>query len=394
MADNFRFGQGPAPEVISYIEGKALKPSFDWRDIYGEEHAYAFTVAKATQIDALSQIHEATIKAIKEGTPLKQFQATLGAELKKIGWWGKSHEVDPVTDELRVVQLGSERRLKTIYWANTRSAYAAGKWTRIQRTKEHLPYLLYQLGPAREHRPHHESKENIILPIDDEFWHVWYPPNGWGCVCWVRQITRDEADELGGLSEKPDIPNRTWKNQRTGKTEEIPVGIDAGWNSNAGRARHRTLAKHLGGTLDTAPDHIRKAAMVDLVASQLFRQVQSGALASKKAFAPVAVISQEVKEALGTQTRVAFLSSDDATKQLIKRAQLSAKDYVIVQQLLDTGTIRRESDKDIVVNGQVDGQFWHAVFRVTKSGDEIFLKSFRRTNPRQIEKYNKRGEKL
>lgn len=394
MADNFRFGQGPAPEVISYIEGKSLKPSFHWQDIYGEEHAYAFTVAKATQIDVLSRIHETTLKVIKEGLPFKEFQNTMAADLKAMGWWGKSHEVDPVTDQLRVVQLGSNRRLKTIYWANTRSAYAAGKWTRIQRTKETLPYLLYQLGPAREHRPHHADKENIILRVDDEFWHVWYPPNGWGCVCWVRQITQSEADQLGGISGKPEIPTRNWTNYRTGKTEEIPLGIDPGWNSNPGRARHRTLAKHLGGILDYAPEHIRKAAMTDLVASQLFRQVQSGALTSKKVFAPVAVISENLKEALGTHTRVAFLSTDDAAKQLIKRGTLSAKDYVIVQELLDNGTIRREGNSDIVVNGQANGQFWHAVFRVTKSGDEIFLKSFRRTNPRQIEKYNKRGDKL
>ena len=63
--------------------------------------------------------------------------------------------IDPETGETREVELGSPRRLKTIYSTNMRTARAAGQWERIQRTKATHPYLLYELGPSGEHRPEH-----------------------------------------------------------------------------------------------------------------------------------------------------------------------------------------------------------------------------------------------
>lgn len=392
MADTFKFGQGPAPEVLQFIEGKGLAPSFDWRDFYGEEHAYAFTVAKATQIDVLSQIHRSTLEAIKEGLPLAEFQKRLTPELKSMGWWGKQDVTDPKTGNLKTVQLGSQRRLKTIYWANTRTAYSAGKWTRIQRTKLDLPYLVYRLGQARKHRPEHEEKEYVVLPVDHSFWDSWYPVNGWGCVCWVLQVTAEAAKTLGGVSPDPDIPNVRWMNERTGKVEYVPQGIDAGWNNNAGKTRHRNLAAHLAGKLDEAPDHIRKVAMRDLVTSQLFTRIQKGDLTGKKVFAPVAVIPEHAKAAIGSSTRIAFLSTDDAVKQQGKRSEVSAKDYLLAQRLLDEGEIRQESNRDLIAQGALDGLLWRAVFRTNKNGDEIFLKSLRRSNERQMKTYQSRGE--
>ena len=37
-----------------------------------------------------------------------------------------------------------------------------------------------------------------LLPVDDPWWQTHYPPNGWGCKCWVRQVSRREAERLGG----------------------------------------------------------------------------------------------------------------------------------------------------------------------------------------------------
>lgn len=309
MADGFRFGAGPAPEVLSYLEGRGLAPSFDWRDSYGADHAYSFTVAKATQLDVLSEIHSATRKAITEGLPFEAFRKDLAPKLKSMGWWGTRSRLDPLTGEAVATRLGSNRRLKVIYWANTRTAYGAGKWERMQRTKAALPYLVYRLGAAREHRPHHADKENIILAIDDPFWSTWYPPNGWGCVCWVRQITGEEAQSLGGVTEPPEIKTAPWTNKRTGERREIPVGIDPGWDSNPGQTRYRTLAQHLSGALENAPAEIRKAAMRDLVGSQMFRRVQSGALQGRKVFAPAAVVPEVFAQAVGSEARVVFLST-------------------------------------------------------------------------------------
>ncbi|MBL4709787.1 MAG: hypothetical protein JKY48_15245 [Flavobacteriales bacterium] len=392
MADTFRFGQGPAPEVLTFFKNRKLVPAFNWQDVFGEEHAFAFTVAKATQIEVLSELHDAVQKAIKSGQPFEAFKKELAPRLKKLGWWGKQVLTDPETGEQIVAQLGSNRRLKIIHWANTRTAYGAGKWTRIQRTKRALPYLVYRLGSAREHRPHHVAKENVILPVDDDFWNSWYPPNGWGCVCWVRQITRMEAENLGGETERPEIPTKSWTNKRTGEVLDIPEGIDPGWQTNSGQQRHRTLAKHLAGKLDAAPEHIRKTAIADLVSSQIFRRVQTGVFGKQNVFTPVAIIPEGVTKTMGSSTRIAFLSTEDAAKQLRKRPAFSELDYIKAQQLLDRGEIFRETPLDFFVMGLIDGMAWRAVFHVTRKGDEIFLKSFRRTNASQMEMYRERSE--
>ncbi len=67
----------------------ALKVSFDWRDVWQQEHAHAFTVAKAARADILADIHEAVDNAIREGTTLHQFRKQLTPLLQKKGWWGK-----------------------------------------------------------------------------------------------------------------------------------------------------------------------------------------------------------------------------------------------------------------------------------------------------------------
>ena len=84
-------------------------------------------------------------------------------------------------------------RLGTIYRTNRRAAHAAGQWARILRTAKALPYLLYSLGPNRDH---HVAIAGTILPFDAPFWHTRFPPNGWGCKCRVRQISSRERERL------------------------------------------------------------------------------------------------------------------------------------------------------------------------------------------------------
>lgn len=399
MADNFRFGDSPAPEVLSYLEGRNMVRSFSWKDWYGQEHAYAFTAAKAMQVDVLTAIKEETDRAIREGLSYESFSKNLTPRLKKLGWWGKQEMIDPLTEEVTRAQLGSPRRLKTIYWANTRSAYAAGKWQRYQRTKNALPYLIYQLGPSKEHRPHHEAKKDVIKPIDDPFWNVWFTPNGWGCKCWTRQISRREAERLGGVTEQVDIPMRTWVNDRTGETKQIPEGIDPGWENNPGIERGRNLARHLAGKLDAAPDIVRRAAVNDMAKSFLFDRVRSGYYGQAKVFAPAVVIPSHVSKAVGASTNVAFFSAQDAAKQLRKNRHLSNEQYTIAQRMLDQFPVYQEFNKDagrwsdFTTHGWIDGQMWRAVFRVTQNGDEIFLKSLRRAkSEKQLDEYSKRGK--
>lgn len=176
----FRF-PGPVPrDALRFFREKKLRPSFSYLDVAAEEHALEFTVAKSAQFDILRDVSAALEEHLREGGTLRSFERQLTPILQKKGWWGRRKVTDPETGETVRAQLGSPRRLRTIFKANMRSARAAGQWERIQRTKRTHPFLLYRLGPSENHRPEHVAWDGTLLPVDHTFWHDHMPPNGWG----------------------------------------------------------------------------------------------------------------------------------------------------------------------------------------------------------------------
>lgn len=236
-------------DALDFFDAKKLTPSFDYRDIWRAEHAYNFTVAKAMQMDILEDIHGAVRDAIANGTTFAKFKKELMPLLQQKGWWGVKPMTDPVTGETKLVQLGSPRRLQIIYDTNVRIARAAGRWEQIQRSKQSLPYLLYQLGPSKKHREQHAAWAGILLSVDDSFWQTHYPINGWNCKCWVRQISKHEYEQLASdasyQTDAPEIVYQNWVNKRTGVTERVPKGINPGFDTNAGLLRQVSLDKAL-----------------------------------------------------------------------------------------------------------------------------------------------------
>lgn len=317
----YSFAPGPPPEASRFFANKGLRPSFSWQDVEPEEHAVAFAVAKAAHMDVLTTIRGELQTALDEGLPFAQFQKSLRPKLQELGWWGYGEARDTTTGAVKPARLGSPRRLRVIYNANIRSARAAGQWERIQRTKAALPYLQYRLGPSERHRPHHETKDGLILPVDDPFWARWYPPNGWGCKCWIRQLTRAHAERLG-VDDSPNVPMREVQNTRTGEIKQVPIGIDPGWERNPGQLRQRAMEDMLAGKLAAAAPDIAQAAARDIATSwrvqRMFAGAQPGAV-------PVAVLSDELQSVLGASTRVVRLRDDVAGKIRARHPEVDAE---------------------------------------------------------------------
>ena len=258
----FKVPANPPAWLVKWFENKKLKPSFDWRDVWKEEHVAAFTVAKAMEMDILTDIHEAVHEMHEKGITFQQFKKQLMPKLAAKGWWGEKEMIDPKTGEKRIVQLGSPHRLRTIYQANKKTARAAEQWQRIQRAKSSHPYLVYRLGTSKVHRREHEKLDGVCLPVDHPFWKTHFTPNGFGCNCWIQQITQYQYEKYQreGIKTKGEpilddqgkptgrfttitIPLKTtapklkmveWKNARTGKIEKLPEGVAPGWNYNVG----------------------------------------------------------------------------------------------------------------------------------------------------------------
>ena len=225
--------------ALRFLRGKGLKTSDHWTDVWREEHAVAFTAARMTRLSLVQETHRELVKALESGETMETFRSRLQPFLERRGW----------KRDIAKAPGGGDipTRLDRIYRANMRTARGAGQWDRIQRTKKLLPYLIYELGPSRDHRPEHEAWAGTCLPVDHPFWRRAMPPNGWGCKCRVRQVTRAERERLvkaGKVTtEAPALPTREWANPATGEVHQVPRGIDPGWDTNPGFERARGVSR-------------------------------------------------------------------------------------------------------------------------------------------------------
>ena len=322
---------GPVPrEALDYFRAKDLRPGFDYRDVWGSEHAHAFTVAKAVQLDVLDDMREAVESALAQGQTFRQFSKELTPTLQKKGWWGVRERIDPADPDgkPRKVQLGSPRRLRTIYRSNLRAARAAGQWQRIRRTTDTHPYLLYGLGPSERHRPQHVAWAGTLLPADDPWWQTHMPPNGWGCKCRVRQVSRREAERKGGVTERPPYDPVEWTNKRTGDVQTVDRGLDPAWAGNPGVDRERVLMDSLSGKIDLADQDLARKAVRQVVGSTLLeRHLGPRTGTYPKGDLPVAYLEREFAEALGSKTRLVRLTEYAADKQSTLHPDITAEDY-------------------------------------------------------------------
>ena len=387
----YSFNPGPPPEASRFLRNKGLRRSFSWLDVEPEEHAVAFAVAKVAELDLLEAMRGEVQRADDEGLTFESFQKSWRANPRLAGWWGRKAVEDPLTGEVVEAQLGSPRRLRTIYDANLRSARAAGQWERIERTQDAFPYLEYRLGPSEQHRPHHQDKAGLILPVGDPFWDEWMPPNGWGCKCWVRQVTKAEAGRRG-VSDAPKVPDRKWYNERTGDTALVPQGIDPGWQRNPGKLRRQAAEGLLRDRLEAAPEAVRLAALKDMATSwRTQRILKDGAPGS----AFISSLPEELARALGTTERLVRVSSVTAEKQLKEHPDLIVSDYSRLAELFTAGAVLDVGDRRLAIVEQTEDQPWIAVVKVTEKLTELYLVSFYRiASRRYLERLRKKGKQI
>jgi hypothetical protein len=260
--------------ALDYIKNKNLKVGFSYKDVWNEERAASFTVAKAMQLDVLSDMHNAVIQAVEKGQSFDTFKKNIKPILRQKGWWGRKEMEDPLTKKTVNAMQGSDRRLKTIYNVNMRSAYQKEQYDRTMKSDLH-PYLMYRTGPSVQHREEHQSYDGLILPKDDPWWDSHFPPRGWGCKCYTRAVTESQlekyeaegipvpprADGSGGetlriKTEAPPSGVHYFYNERKGLLEEVPDGVDPAFNWHPGKVARDAGAR---AALENAQSKYAKA---------------------------------------------------------------------------------------------------------------------------------------
>lgn len=93
------------------------------------------------------------------------------------------------SDTLKVRDKYNKAWLKAEYNYAVRTADAAARWAEIEKDKEHIDLLYETVGDSNV-RPDHAALEGVCLPVDDPFWTIAYPPNGWNCRCRVLRVAK------------------------------------------------------------------------------------------------------------------------------------------------------------------------------------------------------------
>lgn len=307
----------PPEQAIKFFQSKGLQPTFSYADMLGEANDHAFTVAKMMDVDLLGQVRASLDSALANGTPFKEWADQLLPSLQAAGWWGRKEVLDPLTGQVVVAQLGSPWRLETIFRTNMQSAYAAGQWQEIDAQAQLAPFLMYDAVDDFRTREQHRLWDRKVLPVTSPWWKTHYPPNGWNCRCGVIQLDATEVKRLGlQVDPLPNDGTYSWKNPRTGVVQQIPNGLDPGFDKNSGVEYLQSLKTLLVQKTDALSGSAKRAALK----SQAELQKAMQEVAAAQAQAAAAIAEAEVVAAANLRKMQAVVA--ERTLQLEAQQQL------------------------------------------------------------------------
>lgn len=275
---------GLKPEAaIAHLRRKGLHIGWNWQDTLDEAHARSFTIAKMTDMSLLADTRNAVVQAMESGGGGREFARTSKPQMQAKGWWGKQTVTNPYGD-VQEVQLGSPRRLRTIYHTNRRTAVMAAQYQRMLEAVDTHPYWQYWAILDGRTRQHHAAMHGVVYAHDDPFWQHHYPPNGYGCRCTVKALSRRDAAATG--IEKSDLQATEQYIGTDRSTGEIyratryatPIPPPKGY-APYGKLRHAQFAADAGFNGSPAASHLM---------DQLWLQKAVDALGQERALAAIA----------------------------------------------------------------------------------------------------------
>ena len=237
----FEHTQLPFDEQVEFFREKLSLPTRSWTDLWQNQHDVAFVVAGAARDDLVNDLRTAVDQAIADGTTLETFRRDFDGIVAKHGWRHKG---------------GRAWRTEVIYATNLRTSYAAGRYRQMKDSVDRRPYWRYRHSHAVEHpREQHVAWDGRVLRHDDPWWGIGYPPNGWGCQCYVEALGERDLRRAGksGPDTAPPVHMRTVTVGATGpspRTARVPEGIDPGWAYAPGQTA--TLAPAARRSLETS----------------------------------------------------------------------------------------------------------------------------------------------
>lgn len=106
-------------------------------------------------------------------------------------------------DVLSVDATYNKTYLEAEYNHAIRSSTMIAKWQKFTAEADIFPMIRYRTVGDGRVREAHKKLDGITLPIEDEFWNTYFPPNDWNCRCDVEQV---ESDKKAAPKDLPTTP--------------------------------------------------------------------------------------------------------------------------------------------------------------------------------------------
>lgn len=99
----------------------------------------------------------------------------------------------------KILPKFQEHHLRVEYDMAVNASTMAARW--VDYSEDPDTILVYRTANDSRVRPEHAAMEGIAKPVNDPFWDLYYPPNGWNCRCTV------EPSISGAITPDEDIPS-------------------------------------------------------------------------------------------------------------------------------------------------------------------------------------------
>ena len=364
----------PPEENIKALKAKKPKLSFNYDEVMHEAHLKAFTIAKVTKLDLLSDIQDSLLKAQSEGKSFEVWKKEIKPTLAKKGWLGKVEVINDKTGESKTINVNNTR-LKKIYNTNMRSANAQGR-AKAQYALEGEIYLRYIALQDGLTRPSHLKMQGITLHRDDPFWKTNYPPNGWNCRCVVRAYSKEECEREGfSISQTPPLPiaSKDWSYDKRGleKDNSLNTILDSKLKKFAKDNNKSAFVESLQATKEDI-SQVRK----NYAAIKTLKQKALKGKADKE-FIPIAKTTQTLQNLLHTKAKEIYLSAETLKDHLEKHPNVGVIDYSLLPLIIRDANVYRikESKENHIVYFSKAKNYYKAAIKTTEDKKEIFLLS-------------------
>ena len=205
--------EGVKPEAaIAYWKSLSLMTAKQARELDAGARARAYYVSCLKEMDEIALVHTAIGEALETGSTFDVFRE-------------------------RIARLGlPDHLMKTIFTTNLQTAYAAGRYAKMQAVKKTRPYWRYLTIGDNRVRPSHAVLSGMVFPADHAFWSENYPPNGYRCRCGVQTLSERQVKREKLTVQKKMPGDMMWTDPKTGMEYHVArPGADDGFRNNPGK---------------------------------------------------------------------------------------------------------------------------------------------------------------